>query len=178
MTHLNFTDFLVATLVLVAAAGDIRCRRIPNWLTLGGIVTGLLAGAATAGWRGLGQSTAGMLLGFTIYLGFYCLRAMGAGDVKLMAAVGAIVGPSAWLHVFIGSAIAGAAFAVVLSLRKGRLQETWRNTGCIVYELMHLRVPYRRRSDLDVRDPHGLKLPHAVAIAVGAAIWILRIQPL
>jgi prepilin peptidase CpaA len=92
---------------------------------------------------------------------------MGAGDVKLMAAVGAIVGPAHWFVIFIASSIAGGIFAVVLMLWKGKARETLFNSFFIAGELAHFRAPYARRSDLDVKNPEGLRMPHGVAIAAG-----------
>lgn len=114
-----------------------------------------------------------MLLGFGAYFILYALRAMGAGDVKLMAAVGAIIGPLNWIAVFIASALAGGLFAIVLMIRKGRVRETLSNTLFIAGELIQLRAPHKRRSDLDVKDPRGLKMPHGVAIAAGTIACLL-----
>src|SRR3954468_19461743 len=107
MPHITLFQLSVAALVLTAAAIDFRSRRIPNWLTIAGVCAGLLLHGVTAGWSGIGTSLGGMLLGFGVYLILYCLRAMGAGDVKLMAAVGAIIGPQQWVAVFVATAIAG-----------------------------------------------------------------------
>src|SRR4051812_28866469 len=93
-------QILLGILVLVAAGYDIRYRRIPNWLVLAGIVTGF-AWNVSSGWSGLGHAAAGFGLGFALYFPLYLLRARGAGDVKLLAAVGAIVGPANCLWVFL-----------------------------------------------------------------------------
>jgi len=173
MIHISFTHYVLAVLVVVAAVSDVRRRRIPNWLTLGGIAAGLLTRTASDGWHGLAQALCGMLLAFGAYLALYSLRAMGAGDVKLMAAVGTITGPTEWLYVFAASALVNAVFALALTIGKRRLRETLWNTGCIFYELMHFRPPYRRRSHLEVRDKRALTMPHAVAIAAGVAVSLL-----
>jgi prepilin peptidase CpaA len=173
MIQVSFTHYLLAVLVVVAAVSDVRRRRIPNWLTLGGVAAGLLTRTATDGWHGLAQASGGMLLGFGAYLALYSLRAMGAGDVKLMAAVGAITGPANWVYVFAASALVNAVFALALTIGKRRLRETLWNTADILYELMHLRPPYRQRSHLDVRDKRALSMPHAVAVAAGVAVCLL-----
>jgi prepilin peptidase CpaA len=136
-------QILAAALVLVAAVTDIRSRRIPNWLTLLGV------------------------LGFSAYFILYLLRAMGAGDVKLMAAVGAIVGPENWVAVFLASAAAGGVIALALMVWKGRVRETLFNSLLIVQELAQFRAPYKRNTHLDVKDPRALNMPHGVAIAAG-----------
>jgi len=162
-----------AALVLTAAATDLRRRRIPNWLTWGGAITGLLLHTVTGGWAGLGLGIEGMLLGFGVYFVFYCLHAMGAGDVKLMAAVGAVVGPSNWIAVFTATAIAGGAAAAALVVAKGRVRQTLWNIRHILSELILLRPPYLRRSYLDVKHPGALTLPHGIAIAAGTVFCIV-----
>ena len=159
-------------LVMLAAYFDIRWRRIPNWLTLSGIVVGLALNSTLDGWSGLRLSAEGFLLGFAVYLLFYCIRAMGAGDVKLMGAVGAIAGPVGWFPVFLATALASGLIAIGLSLAKGRLRKTLWNVGFLLFELMHFRAPYYRRSELDVTSPRALRSPHGVAIAAGVAVCV------
>jgi prepilin peptidase CpaA len=173
MPHSSAVRILVAVIVVAAAATDIRSRRIPNWLTLSGVCAGLLLNWTISGLHGIGTAVSGMALGFASYFVLYCIRAMGAGDVKLMAAVGAVVGPGSWVAVFIASAIAGGVFAVVLMIWKGRVRETVWNTLFIAKELVHFRAPYHRRKDLDVKDPRALNMPHGVAIAAGTVACLL-----
>ena len=111
MMHYSAIQILVAVIVIAAAATDLRSRRIPNWLTLSGVCAGLLLNWYMEGLVGIRTSLEGLALGFGVYFVLYCLRAMGAGDVKLMAAVGAIVGPQNWVWVFIATAIAGGVLA-------------------------------------------------------------------
>ena len=164
---------LVAVIVTVAAATDLRSRKIPNWLTLSGASAGLLLNWNISGLAGVIGSLAGMALGFGAYFFLYCLRAMGAGDVKLMAAVGAIIGPENWIRVFIATAFAGGVLALALMIWKGRVRETLSNAIFITAELAHFRAPHKRRSDLDVKDPRSLKMPHGVAIAAGTVACLL-----
>jgi prepilin peptidase CpaA len=173
MTVNVMTDIFAVVLVLIAGASDIRSRRIPNWLTFSGVCAGLALHAATGGLAGLKLSVGGMVLGFGAYLALYCLRAMGAGDVKLMAAVGAIVGPAGWIAVFVATAIAAGVLSLGLVIIKRRLRQTLWNAFFIVDELAHFRAPYKRRADLDVKDERSLKMPHGVAIAAGTAAVLL-----
>ncbi|MFB3829726.1 MAG: prepilin peptidase [Bryobacteraceae bacterium] len=158
---------VLAALVIAAAAYDIRFRRIPNRLSLAGFLAGLAMNTAFGGWEGLKASAGGFALAFCGYLLLYLIHAMGAGDVKLMGAVGALAGASCWLYIFVVTAIFGGVAAVVLSLARGRLRRTLWNVGFVISELSHLRAPYLAREDLDVKSKKALTLPHGVSIAVG-----------
>src|ERR1041385_149953 len=91
---------VVLVLALVAAIWDLRTRRIPNWLVLTGLIAGFGLNGVLSGLAGLEAALIGMLTGFGIYLALYLLHAMGAGDVKFMAAVGSLVGWRWWFHIF------------------------------------------------------------------------------
>src|SRR5947209_7625778 len=107
-------QILLVMLVATAAVFDIRFRRIPNWLVLAGIVAGLGWNLVASGWSGLGRSAEGLGLGFALYLPLYMIRARGAGDVKLLAAVGAITGPGNCLWIFLLTAVLGGVIALIL----------------------------------------------------------------
>lgn len=171
--HLSPLQISLAALVLTAAATDIQSRKIPNWLSLSGIGAGLVLHGFVGGAAGLAISIEGMLLGFAAYLALYCLRAMGAGDVKLMAAVGAIVGPADWIPVFMATAVAGGILSLILIVAKRRVKQTLWNVFFIVQELIQLRLPHHTRSELDVKDSRSLNMPHGVAIAAGSIAYLL-----
>lgn len=173
MTVTIMTEIAVAAVAAVACATDIRWRRIPNWLTFSGVAAGSALHAVMGGLAGARLSFEGMLLGFGAYLLLYCLRAMGAGDVKLMAAVGAIVGPAGWVGIFVATSLAGGVLALLAILFKGRLRQTFWNIFFILNELAHFRAPYQRREDLSVKDGRSLKMPHGVAVAAGTAAVLL-----
>src|ERR1051326_9399639 len=109
---------LVGFLVVIAAVIDIRSRRIPNWLTLSGIILGFALNTLLAyPWplEGLKNAGLGMLFAFAVYFVLYLIHAMGAGDVKLIAAVGAILAsPAGWFRLFLVTALIGGVFALVL----------------------------------------------------------------
>ena len=173
MNHFSLTQLALAALVITAAGTDLRRRRIPNWLTLSGVAAGLVLHTISGGLTGLKTAGAGMLLAFGVYFALYCLHAMGAGDVKLMAAVGALAGSSHWVEVFIFSALAGGICAVMLVIVKRRVRETVWNVGYILFELAHFRAPFWRRSHLDVKNPTAMTMPHGVAIAAGTLVCLL-----
>ena len=168
---------LLLLLVLTAAVFDIRFRRIPNWLTLTGIVLGFALNALLAyPWplEGLKYAGLGLLFAFAVYFVLYLIHARGAGDVKLMAAVGAILAsPFGWFKLFIVTALIGGLFAVVLLLAKGRVRKTFWNVAYLVNELGHARAPYMSREELDVKSPKAVTLPHGVTIAVSCLIFVI-----
>jgi prepilin peptidase CpaA len=169
-------QILLGILVAIAATFDIRYRRIPNWLVLAGIIVGCVWNLSASGWSGLGRSAAGLGLGFILYFPLYLIRARGAGDVKLLAAVGAITGPGNCLWIFLLTAILGGVIALILLVFRGRVRKTFFNVGWIMQDLMHLRAPWRSSDELDVTTTKGLRLPHAAMIAVGALAFIFIAQ--
>ena len=177
---------LLVLLVLAAAFFDIRERRIPNWLTLAGVLVAIALNAFHyTGFRldteGLWYSLKGLGLAFAVYFVLYLLRGMGAGDVKLMAAVGAAVGPFNWLGILFLTAVIGGVAALVLAGSKGRLHRTFVNIWLMLLSLRHGRAPYRDNPALDVGSEMAFRLPHGVVIAGGtlaflaaALIWAPR----
>lgn len=158
-------------LVAIAAVYDIRFRRIPNWLVLTGLVLGVALNTFLFQWSGVRASLLGICLAFGIYFPLYLLRGMGAGDVKLMAAIGAIVGPANWFGIFIVSALTGGIAAAVLLMTRGRLGNSLWNIGFLFQRLLSFKAPYARE-ELDISSPKSVKLPHGVAIAVGSALFL------
>jgi prepilin peptidase CpaA len=164
-----------ALLLLIATAAaitDIRRRRIPNSLVLMGWVSGLVLNSLAYGMPGFLASLKGAGLALLVYLPLFAFRAMGAGDAKLMAAIGAICGPVNWLGIFLITAVAGGLLAVGVVLTNKRVVETILNLGHILREAIHLRAPYETKSSLDVRNPRAATMPHAVSILIGVAVYI------
>src|SRR6266478_2850895 len=128
LTYLpRVTQVVLVLIVLTAGIYDLRYRRIPNWLVLVGLVLGFAVNTLWLGLSGLGVSAKGMGLALLIYFPLYLLRAMGAGDAKLMAAVGSIVGWQNWIMLFIVTAILGGVSAIVVLLFAGRVRKTFWN---------------------------------------------------
>jgi len=160
---------VLAALVLVAVVYDLRLRRIPNWLTLSGIGIGLALNA----WLGvLREAALGLGLAAAVYLPLFLLRAMGGGDLKLMAAVGSLAGPSAWLVIFGFTAILGGIAALVLLVVSGGLGRAMRNVLHILKQALRFRAPYRDREELDVSSPRAVTLPHGAVIAAGTLLYL------
>jgi len=165
-------QILLGILVAIAAIFDIRYRRIPNWLVLAGIIVGLAWNVYSSGWSGLLRASEGLGLGFALYFPLYLIRARGAGDVKLLAAVGAIAGPLNCFWIFLLTAILGGVIALLLLIFRSRVRQTFFNVGWIIRDLLHLQAPWRSSDELDVTTNKGMRLPHGAMIAVGVLAFI------
>jgi len=155
----SFVILFVVALVIVASVSDVRTRRIPNLLTLPAIAAGLVANTVVGGFSGLGMSAAGILTAGLVVGGFCWFRAMGFGDLKLCAAVGAWIGPSALLFALLITAMAGGVMAIVYAVWKGKLG--------VLFDRSSNLLRGSRSSASDVRDPSALAIPYAPAIAFG-----------
>jgi prepilin peptidase CpaA len=163
---------LLAALVIAAAGFDLRTRRIPNWLCAVGLACGFACQIALFQWAGAREATLGAALALLIYLPLFALRAVGGGDVKLMAAVGSFAGPRSWIAIFLITALVGGAMALVLVAVKRRTARTLRNVGILLTELAHLRAPHRVEQELDVSSGQGLRLPHGCTIAAATLLYL------
>ncbi len=158
-------------MVAAAAVTDIATRRIPNWLTAPGAVLGLALQAYYQGWRGAALSLAGAALGFGIFAALYLAGGMGAGDVKLFAAVGAFVGPYRLALVFIFTGVLGGIVAVALALCRGRLRQVLAQTGHLLLSFGLLRWQEVRRAS-SLGSPGALRLPYGAVIAGGTLLFL------
>jgi len=172
---------VLALLVMIAAFFDLRERRVPNWLAASGLLVGIVMNVFLFGISGLWNSLEGAGLALLVYVPLFALRAMGAGDAKLMGAVGAMTGPMNWLGIMILTSIFGGVLAIVLVLAKGRVRHTLANLRLILTSWRFRHLPYQVTPELDVGSEKALRLPHAVSIFLGtlsflvvAAIWAPR----
>src|SRR5205809_4114311 len=106
----------------LAAVIDFRERRIPNWITFTLILSGLILSISGAGMASFGQSCLGLLVGFVLTLILFLLGALGGGDVKLLAGIGAWLGPEAALKVFALEAIIGLVIVLAQALHQRRMR--------------------------------------------------------
>ena len=151
-------------ILAVACYGEIRERRIPNWLTLGAIVLGLGAATSDNGARGLCDSALGLAVAGGAFLPFCLLGIVGGGDMKLMAAVGAVTCYPLALRVLCDTCIAGGIIAIALMAWHGVLLTTLSNVVRVIFGMP------RRRTGL-AKAP---TVPYALAITAGtfAAVFI------
>ena len=161
---------LAGAVLLGLAAGytDLRSRRIPNWLTVPGLLIGVAANTALGGWTGLKTSLLGALLGLALLLPFVLLGALGAGDWKLAGALGAFTGPGLLVNLLMGSIFVAGLMAAGLIVYKRRIRQTLRNMGHILVSLVTFQLPGTRVS-LD--NPESLKIPYGVALAFTMVLY-------
>ncbi|MBZ5491538.1 MAG: A24 family peptidase [Acidobacteriia bacterium] len=160
---------LATAVAVTAAITDVRDRRIPNRLTYLAMIAGLVLQAAVHGWRGLLQSLAGGLLFGGVFLIFHLVRAMGAGDVKLAAALGCIIGPAGSWQVMFATAVAGGALAILVMVFTGRVLKTLRNTLAVVG--FHAVHGLRTHPEVNLDNPTAVRLPYGLAFAAGTLYW-------
>jgi prepilin peptidase CpaA len=156
------------TLTLYAAWIDGRTRRIPNWLTVSGLITGLVVHLFFGGWRGGLMSIEGAGLGLLVLLPLVLLRALGAGDWKLVGALGAFLGPLMLWFVLLASVLVAGAMSVVQMVLAGRVRQTLHNVGLLI--MGFLTFGFRAHPEISLDNPDALKLPFGVAAAIGTFI--------
>ena len=166
------TGALVAIGVsFLAAVGDVRTARIPNWLTFGAFACGLGFQLLALGPRGFVWSLAGAGVGLGLFLPLFLLGGMGAGDVKLMAALGAWLGPAgaAWTALY--AAMAGGVMAVVVALARGYLRTAFANVWTLLGFWRFAGI--RPLDGITLQTSKSPRLPYALPITAGlfAALW-------
>jgi prepilin peptidase CpaA len=155
---------------LVASVFDVKSRRIPNVLTVPAFVLGLTLHLILGGWRQLLSSLAAGIICGLIFLVFYIAGGMGAGDVKLIMAVGCIAGMSHIAYLLVLTAISGGVMAIVLALARGKFQETIMNIGELASHHGHRGL--QPHPDLNLENAQTLRLPYALAIAGGSILTL------
>ena len=157
----------------IAAIGfDLATRRIPNVLTFGTAAAALVFAALTGGWAGLGWALAGWGVGCLLFLPWFLLGGMGAGDVKLLAGIGAWLGPMGALWAALYAGLVGGPLALIVAASSGYAKQSFMNLWGL---LMFWRVMgIRPLPDLTLRTAQSPRLPYALPIAAGAglALWL------
>jgi prepilin peptidase CpaA len=155
---------LTIGVTLLAAIVDFRTHRIPNWLTVPAFLLGLGLRTAISGWAGAKASLEGAGLALILLLPLVLMRALGAGDWKLMGAVGAFLGPILFLFVLLGSVLVSGIMAMVEMMRTRRVKETLHNLVVLVQGFFSFGL--RANPEISLDNPALLKLPFGVAVAI------------
>jgi prepilin peptidase CpaA len=162
---------VVLAAVLVTAVTDLWKFKIHNVLTLPLLASGLLYHAVAEGTPGFAASLLGALFGFGLLIVLYILGGMGAGDVKLMAGVGAWLGLPLTFYVFLASSLAAGVYALVIILAYRRTGETWVNLQIAWHRLAalgrYLGAEDRVETEVARPDRRGRIIPFAAMMALG-----------
>ena len=160
---------MAITGVTIASIFDLKIRKIPNWLTFSLVFSGLLLNSYYGGMKGFEQSFLGLALGiFCLFLPF-TLGGVGAGDVKLLGAIGSLVGPVLVFKIVLVSAIFGGLFSLFFIIGKKRVKEVFieiRNK--ITFFMLTKRVLPEK-----LKGSQRLSIPYACAIALGTVLVIV-----
>ena len=157
---------VLAAGLVAAVLIDVRSRRIPNWLTASMTGVGFIMAVVGLSGLTLGQAALGFGAGLLLMLPGHALGATGAGDVKLMAAIGAILGPSMVFSAFLATAVAGGIFAVIVALRRGRLHATLDGTRQLIAS------PTQGKQAIESAGRSN-RFAYGPAIAVGTRVAVL-----
>ena len=169
-------NLILSALLLGAVWSDVKSQRIPNLLVFFGAGLGLLLNSvlpegfgfvsALPGAVGLWKALEGLALGLVVFLPMYMLRAMGAGDVKLMAMVGAFIGPNALIGAILLTFLIGGALSMLTALRRGTLRQLFDNLKTMLLSSFFKAV-LREMPTVDAAPVSAGKMPYGVAIAAG-----------
>jgi prepilin peptidase CpaA len=172
LTTLGFGIVGASGVALTAVAFDLRQRRIPNGLTFGASLLALAYAMGMSGVEGFETAAMGWLTGAALFFPFFALRGMGAGDVKLLAALGAWLGPSQVIWVAVFATMAGGILAIIVSLARGYLTTALSNVWLI---FTHWRVAgIQPVPGLMLTDTRSPRLAYAVPVAVGLMVTLWR----
>jgi prepilin peptidase CpaA len=156
--------------ILLASWIDYSQRRVPNWLNLSLILLGFAAQACYFGWNGIGTGFAGMLVGFGLLIVPWMMHGMGAGDVKLMAAIGVWIGPLLTLYSFLAGAMIGGVAAVVMIVSTGRLRMACNNIGLILAKCSSRQTIFSEVGSAKSFGDTSQLLPYGVPLTAGTLV--------
>ncbi len=164
--HIITSLLLLAPLAILITYYDVRYRRIPNLFVIATLINGVVLNTWDSGLEGLMLSLQGGAIAFGLMLVLHIFSAMGAGDVKLFGAIGAVIGASLVLKTFLIVVLTGGVLALILSARAGRLRETMNRVMLIFVNLLSGWQPPRFPAPTDQKQT----IPYGVAITFGTMI--------
>jgi len=160
--------WLLVLILAISVYFDVRNRRIPNLLTFPAALAGIALHTFNSGIHGFSFSITGLILGLAVLLPFYAMGGMGAGDVKLMGAVGAFLGPKGLFIAFLLTGLVGGIYALILFALHGHLKNTLMRYGLMAKMiLVGHKIAYIPAPPEAAGKP---KLRYAVAIAIGTVL--------
>lgn len=163
--------WVVTITLIVAAVIDGLQLKVPNWITYPMIISGWIFSAtlsAYPGWEGLGYSMIGTIVGLALLMPAYAIGGMGAGDVKLLAGVGAWMWGTITFYAFAVSTIVGAVIAVGMVLWTKSWDKHKNQFWGIVNEITTIKDPEKLAAIAAERKPRMFLLPYGIPIAIGS----------
>lgn len=164
----NWHVKLVSLILIIAAYIDGKELRVPNWITYPMVFSGIIYNTSMFGWEGLGWSVFAMFVGLACLLPLYAVGGMGAGDVKLMAGIGAWLGWETTLYSFVATVVVGAVMAIVMVWYKKSFAKHYGNFLTIVSEWLTIRDPRELSRIAAERKPTMFLLPYGIPICIGS----------
>ncbi len=169
----HWTIWLVTVVMILAAVIDGFELKVPNWVTFPFIASGWIYSVAAFGWEGLYWSIAGTVIGLLLLLPAYAIGGMGAGDVKLLAGLGAWVYGTHTLYAFAFTAVIGAILAVGMVLARKAWKKHSDQFWMILNEITVIKNPEQLAEIAAKRKPSMLLLPYGIPMAIGTIVYFL-----
>ena len=160
--------------VLAAALCDWKARKIPNWLTLSMIAFGLILHIASDGISGVGISLLGLVCGILLLYLPFSLGGVGGGDVKLLGAIGSLLGPVLVLQIFLASAVFGGIFSLVAMINGKTAKQTFQDLKNKALYFLLTRKFVAEPANNGGRKKLGI--PYACAIGCGTLFILLVLK--
>ena len=170
---LHWHVWLLSSVLVVAAVIDGWKLKVPNWLTFPLVLGGWAFSAAVYGWPGLGWSLAGTAVGLGLLLPAYAIGGMGAGDVKLLAGVGAWVWGTATFYAFCVSAVFGGVIAIGMVLVHRKVHHHLAQFFRILDEILVIRNAETLSAIAAQRKSSMMLLPYGIPIALGTIVYFV-----
>lgn len=165
-------DVALVAVLLLSLVSDLKSRRIPNRVVYPAMVLGLVWHTAQGGSAGFWMAVEGLALGLALFLIPFLMGGLGAGDVKLLAAVGALKGPGFVFTAFFGTAVAGGLIAAVILLRQKKLLAALKRIGRGLFILLVSRFRVNGLGTLEQGEIGGA-FPYGVAIGIGSLVALV-----
>lgn len=167
----NWIVWFVTIVLVVAAVIDGKILKVPNWLTFPFILCGWLHWTLQDGISGFGWSLWGTFVGMMLLLVLRNVGGMGAGDVKLLAGVGAWLGAVVTLYAFAATAVVGGVMAAVMIYRSGQWEKHWAMAYQILHEWKTVKNPQKLAAIARERKPNMKLLPYGIPMAIGSIAY-------
>jgi prepilin peptidase CpaA len=160
--------WFVSAVLVVAAVIDGWKLKVPNWITFPMIATGWIYSFASGGWAGLGWSVLATFFGLALLYGIYMVGGMGAGDVKLLAGIGAWVHAEHTWNIFATTAIVGGIMAILMIAYSGRWKKHFQQFNMLIGEFVEVKDPEALFQRAAERKPRMYLLPYGVPMTIAA----------